>query len=166
MYRTEESTTETVLYRAEPIKAPAQPVSLPYLSTEPIPGAMEAQTREGARVWVYVSHAPAEVTPAAPPAAEASVPRWAKTTALLSLSLSASSVGAAYALGLFAAAVGALAAALAAAFALIAKVAFVLAVLCGVIVLMRKTGGSAEATATATARGPFGKATATAIAKK
>ncbi|MEW1616270.1 MULTISPECIES: hypothetical protein [unclassified Streptomyces] len=157
---------EPVLYRPEPVETAALATTLPYLSPVPIPGAVEAVTPNGARVWLLVSKI--EPTgPAAAPAApqSAPVPAWAKTTALLALSLSGSSVLGAYALGLFAEGLAALVASL----VLLAKFAFVLALVLGlfVVVVKRRAGGgsvTAEATSTATARGLFAKATATATA--
>jgi hypothetical protein len=161
---------EPVLYRSEPVETAALATTLPYLSPVPIPGAVEAVTPNGARVWLLVSRIEPTGPAAAPEAPQsAPVPAWAKTTALLALSLSGSSVLGAYALGLFAEGLAALVASL----VLLAKFAFVLALVLGLVVVAAKRragGGSviAEATSTATARGPFAKATATAtaIAKK
>lgn len=155
---------EPVLYRPEPVEAAVPATTLPYLSPVPIPGAVEALTPNGARVWLLVSKMESTGPAAAPETAPAApVPAWAKTTALLALSLSGSSVLGAYALGLFAEGLAALVASL----VLLAKFALVLAVVLGLFVVVVKRcagGGSATATATSTARGLFAKATATATA--
>ncbi|MFC1405751.1 MULTISPECIES: hypothetical protein [Streptacidiphilus] len=153
---------EPAIYHPAPVETSA---TLPYLSPFPIPGAIEAQTPDGRRVWVYAatygSPAPA---PSQQTAAPSAVPAWVKATALVSLSLSGSSVMVAYAISVAADALAGLAATL----VMLAKVAFVLAVLLGILaaVVKRKGGGNVTATAstTATARGPFAKATATATA--
>ncbi|MFC9016131.1 hypothetical protein [Streptomyces koyangensis] len=155
---------EPVLYRPEPVETAVPATTLPYLSPVPIPGAVEALTPNGARVWLLVSKMESTGPAAAPETAPAApVPAWAKTTALLALSLSGSSVLGAYALGLFAEGLAALVASL----VLLAKFALVLAVVLGLFVVVVKRcagGGSATATATSTARGLFAKATATATA--
>ncbi|MGC0212049.1 hypothetical protein [Streptomyces levis] len=153
-----------VVYRPEPISG--HPLETrPILSPVPTPGAVEARTPDGRTVWVYADlTAPAGTeTPAADPAATA-VPAWAKTTALLLVSASASLVLAAYAVKVFAEA----AAALAAALVLLAKIAFVLAFVVALVAAVVKRGrgrGTQTATATATATAGFlGRAKATATA--
>lgn len=146
------ATSEATVYTPTPI-----PATLPFLSPVPIPGAIEARTADGRPVWVYA-------TAPTLPEETAVVPTWAKTTALLAITSSVSLVGAAYALEILAGATAALAAAL----LILAKTAFVLAVLVGLIALVkpRRPGGAqtATATSTATSRGFLGKATATATA--
>ncbi|MCY1649229.1 hypothetical protein OVA19_00130 [Streptomyces sp. SL203] len=164
--KTRTAPAEPVLYHPEPVAPLVPTATLPYLSPVPVQGAVEAQTPDGHRVWLLVSRI--EPTgPAASPEATVSpsVPTWAKTTALLSLSLSGSSVMGAYALGLFAEGLAELVAAL----VLLAKFGFVLALVLGLVVIVakRKTAGgnvTATATSTATARGFLAKATATATA--
>lgn len=164
---TRTAAAEPVLYRPAHVETAIPATTLPYLSPVPIPGAVEAVTPNGARVWLLVS----KIEPTGPAAApavpqSAPVPTWAKTTALLALSLSGSSVLGAYARGLFAEGLAALVASL----ILLAKFAFVLALVLGllVVVVKRRAGGggaTAEATSTATARSLlFAKATATATA--
>ncbi|MFE4496089.1 hypothetical protein ACFRKD_26910 [Streptomyces niveus] len=159
---------EPVLYRPEPVAPLVPAVTLPYLSPVPVQGAVEAQTPDGHRVWLLLSRieptGPAAPGAPSPPA----VPTWAKTTAVLSLALSGSSVLAAYALNLFAEGLAELVAAL----VLLAKFAFVLVLVLGLVVIVaavtrRKTDDgsvTASATSTATARGFLAKATATATA--
>ncbi|MFD9152334.1 hypothetical protein ACFWDF_34895, partial [Streptomyces diastaticus] len=84
---------EPVLYRPEPVETAVPATTLPYLSPVPIPGAVEAVTPNGARVWLLVSKMEPTGPAAAPETAPAAlVPAWARTTALLALSLSGSSV--------------------------------------------------------------------------
>lgn len=153
-----------VVYRPEPMQGhPLEP--RPILSPVPIPGAVEALTADGRTMWVYADlTGPAGTgSPAADPDAN-KVPGWAKTTALLLVSSSASLLLAAYAVKVFAEA----AAALAAALVLLAKIAFVLAFLVALVAAVVKRGrgrGAQTATATATATaGLFGRAKATATA--
>lgn len=156
---------EPVLYRPEPVAPLVPAVTLPYLSPVPVQGAVEAQTPDGHRVWLLLSR----IEPTGPGApSPPAVPTWAKTTAVLSLALSGSSVLAAYALNLFAEGLAELVAAL----VLLAKFAFVLVLVLGLVVIAaavtrRKTDDgsvTASATSTATARGFLAKATATATA--
>ncbi|MFD9819088.1 hypothetical protein [Streptomyces violascens] len=154
------------VYRPEPM--PGHPAEhRPATAPETLPTVVEVRTLDGRTVYHYADlSALAGTAPATPAPAPAAVPGWAKTTALLLVSASASMVLAAYATQVFANA----AAQLAAALLLLAKIAFVLALLVALVaayVVSKRRGGgaqSATATATATAKGWRAKATATATA--
>ncbi|MDO0939265.1 hypothetical protein QQY66_49065 [Streptomyces sp. DG2A-72] len=143
-------------YRPIVIKTTAEAVSAP------IADVVEVRTLDGRTIYQYAAVPAAE--PANPAPASNAVPAWAKTTALLLVSASASLVMAAYAAKVFAEAATALVAAL----LLLAKVAVVLAfvfALAVAVVAKRRRGGGQTATATATATaGLFGRAKAVATA--
>ncbi|NGN63144.1 hypothetical protein G5C51_04380 [Streptomyces sp. A7024] len=174
---------EPQVYRPAPLEKPIPgsptTIALPLLSPTPIPGGVEVELPNGATGWVRFARIHA-TEPATTDGAANAVPAWAKTLALLSLALSASSglgAGALYiaaeATNEFAEAAHKAAEAAAVATPLLA---FLAAILGGIYLVARRTaararralsgGGSdtATATSTAVAKGFRAKATATATA--
>jgi hypothetical protein len=145
------------------------PVPMAVVTLDKLPrtetGTVRLYTPDGREIVIDPRMMAAEMAPAMAPAAPTGIPRWALTTAVLMPASAGSLAVAAWGLSLAAGAFTAIAAALWSLFLVLLG----LAVLIGVVMTVRPkktSAGPVVATATATARGLFGRATSTATARK
>ena len=110
-----------------PVPHPGAPV-MPYVSDRPMPGALRAVTGDGRVVWISAAPTP---TPHPPVPETQPLPAWAKGTALVLVATGGSAVLGAIALSIVASAAEEITAVL----SMVAKVALLLLVLLGALIV-------------------------------